>query len=120
MRFWRRPPRVKDMVQCISIQARRRFSVGKMALKKVYIDSDHAKGIGWYSRRWDIPESELIRRAVVALTRGDIPSEHLLTESDRKRMWREVMQTMEDGSLSPNTEPGEPIWDREAIYRDRG
>ena len=92
----------------------------KMVLKKVYIESDCAERLKMKSRAWDIPESELIRRAVVALTRGDIPSEHLLTESDRKRMWREVMQTMEDGSLSPNTEPGEPIWDREAIYRDRG
>ena len=91
----------------------------KMALKKGCIEPDCAERLKRKSRDWDIPESELIRRAVVALTRGDIPSEHLLTESDRERMWREVMQTMEDGSLSPNTEPGEPIWDRESVYRDR-
>ena len=91
----------------------------KMVVKKVYIEPDCAERLKRKSRDWDIPESELIRRAVVALTRGNIPSEHLLTDSDRERMWREALRTMEDGSLSPNTEPGEPIWDREAIYRDR-
>ena len=91
----------------------------KMVVKKVYIEPDCAERIKRKSRDWDIPESELIRRAVAALAKGVIPTEHLLTDSDRERMWREVVQTMEDGSLSPNTEPGEPIWDREAIYRDR-
>ena len=92
----------------------------KMALKKVYIEPDCAERLERKSRAWNIPESELIRRAVAALAKGAIPSERPLTDSDRERMWREVMQTMEDGSLSPNTEPGEPIWEREAIYQDRG
>ena len=92
----------------------------KMALKKVYIEPDCAERLKRKSRDWDIPESELIRRAVDALARGAIPTERPLTDSDRERMRREALRTMEDGSLSPNTEPGEPIWDREAIYRDRG
>ena len=37
--------------------------MGKMALKKVWIDEDYSEGIAWYSRLWDIPESELMRRA---------------------------------------------------------
>ena len=91
----------------------------KMILKKVYIEPDCAERLERKSRDWDIPESELIRRAVAALAKGAISTEHLLTDSDRERMWREVVQTMEDGSLSPNTEPGEPIWDRESIYAER-
>ena len=84
------------------------------------MDSDRAEGLKRKSRAWDIPESELIRRALAALARYVVPTEHPLTESDRERMWREALRTMEDGSLSPNTEPGEPIWDRESVYRDRG
>ena len=91
----------------------------KMVLKKVWIDEDCAEKLKWQSRVWDIPESELMRRAVVALSKGVIPTELLLTKSDRERMWREVMQTMEEGSLAPHTEPGEPIWDRESVYAER-
>ena len=91
----------------------------KMVLKKVWIDEDCAEKLKWQSRVWDIPESELMRRAVVALSKGVIPTERLLTEADRERMWREVMQTMEEGTLAPHTEPGEPTWDRESVYAER-
>ena len=91
----------------------------KMVVKRVCIEPDYAERLKRKSRVWGIPESELIRRAVVALVKGEIPPERLLTESDRDRMWAEVMQTMKDGSLAPHTEPGEPIWDRESVYAER-
>ena len=93
----------------------------KTVLKKVYINSDHSKGIGWYSRLWDIPESELMSRALTALARGVIPTQHLLTQDDRDRMHRSLLKRWEEGQTVKSHSPsGERIWDREAIYRERG
>ena len=95
--------------------------MGKMVLKKVYINSDHSEGIGWYSRRWDIPESELMSRALTALARGVIPTEHLLTESDRERMRQSLLKRWEEGQTIQSYSPsGERMVDRETLYRDRG
>ena len=47
--------------------------MGKMALKKVCMGSDCAERLERKSRAWDIPESELIRRAVDALAKGASP-----------------------------------------------
>ena len=95
--------------------------MGKMVLKKVYINSDHSEGIGWYSRLWDIPESELMSRALTALARGVIPTEHLLTQDDRERMRQRLLKRWEEGQTVKSYSPsGEPVWDREALYRDRG
>ena len=95
--------------------------MGEMVLKKVYIESDHAEGIEWKSRIWDIPESELMSRALTALARGVIPTEHLLTQDDRERMHRSLLKRWEEGQTIDSYSPGgEPIWDRGAIYRDRG
>ena len=93
----------------------------KMVLKKVYIESDHAEGIEWKSRIWDIPESELMSRALTALARGVIPTQHLLTQDDRERMRQSMLKRWEEGQTVKSHSPGgEPIWDREALYRDRG
>ena len=93
----------------------------KTALKKVYIESGHAEGIEWKSRIWDIPESELMSRALTALARGVIPTEHLLTQDDRERMHRSLLKRWEEGQTIKSHSPGgEPIWDRETLYRERG
>ena len=95
--------------------------MGKMVLKKVYIESDHSGGIGWYSRLWDIPESELMSRALTALARGVIPTDHLLTQDDRERMHRSLLKRWEEGQTIKSYSPsGERVVDRETLYRDRG
>ena len=93
----------------------------KTVLKKVYIESDHAEGIEWKSRIWDIPESELMSRALTALARGVIPTEHLLTQDDRERMRQSLLKRWEEGQTIQSYSPsGERMVDREALYRDRG
>ena len=93
----------------------------KTVLKKVYINSDHSEGIGWYSRLWDIPESELMSRALTALARGVIPTQHLLTQDDRERMRQSLLKRWEEGQTIKSHSPsGERMVDREALYRDRG
>ena len=95
--------------------------MGKMVLKKVYIESDHAEGIEWYSRLWDIPESELMSRALTALARGVIPTQHLLTQDDRERMRQSLLKRWEEGQTVKSYSPiGERMVDRETLYRDRG
>ena len=95
--------------------------MGKMVLKKVYIESDHAEGIGWYSRLWDIPESELMSRALTALARGAVPTQHLLTQDDRERMRQRLLKRWEEGQTVKSHSPGgERMVDRETLYRDRG
>ena len=93
----------------------------KTVLKKVYIESDYSEGIGWYSRLWDIPESELMSRALTALARGVIPTQHLLTQDDRERMHRSLLKRWEEGQTIESYSPGgERMVDRETLYRDRG
>ena len=93
----------------------------KMVLKKVYIEPDCAERLKRKSRAWDIPESELMSRALTALARGVIPTEHLLTQDDRERMRQSLLKRLEEGQTIKSHSPsGEPIWDREAIYRERG
>ena len=93
----------------------------KMVLKKVYIESDHAEGIEWKSRIWDIPESELMSRALTALARGVIPTEHLLTQDDRERMRQSLLKRWEEGQTIESHSPsGERMVDRKTLYRDRG
>ena len=93
----------------------------KTVLKKVYINSDHSEGIGWYSHIWDIPESELMSRALTALARGAIPTQHLLTQDDRERMHRSLLKRWEEGQTVKSYSPGgERMMDRETLYRDRG
>ena len=92
----------------------------KMVLKKVYIESDHAEGIGWYSRRWDIPESELMSRALTALARGAVPTEHLLTQDDRERMRQSLLKRWEEGQTIKSYSPGgERMVDRKSINEER-
>ena len=92
----------------------------KTVLKKVYINSDHSKGIEWYSRRWDIPESELMSRALTALARGVIPTEHLLTQDDRERMRQSLLKRWEEGQTVKSYSPGgERMVDRKSINEER-
>ena len=91
--------------------------MGKTVLKKVWIDEDYSEGIGWYSRLWDIPESELMRRALTALATGGIPTERLLTQADRERMHRNLLKRWEEGQTFAPSSNGEPISDREALHR---
>jgi len=94
--------------------------MGKMVLKKVYIESDHAEGIEWKSRIWDIPESELMSRALTALARGVIPTEHLLTQDDRERMHRSLLKRWEEGETIKSHSPsGERMVDRKSINEER-
>lgn len=91
--------------------------MGKMALKKVWIDEDYSEGIGWHSRLWDIPESELMRRALTALATSGIPTERLLTKADRERMHRNLLKRWEEGQTFAPSPNGEPVMDREALNR---
>ena len=94
--------------------------MGKMVLKKVYIESDYSGGIGWYSRLWDIPESELMSRALTALAKGAIPTRHLLTQDDRERMHRSLLKRWEEGETIKSYSPsGERMVDRKSINEER-
>ena len=96
------------------------MDMDKTVLKKVYINSDHSEGIGWYSRRWDIPESELMSRALTALARGVIPTQHLLTQEDRERMRQSLLKRWEEGQTIQSYSPsGERMVDRKSINEER-
>ena len=90
----------------------------KMVLKKVWIDEDYSEGIAWYSRLWDIPESELMRRALTALATSGIPTERLLTQADRERMHRNLLKRWEEGQTFPSPS-GEPVMDRKSLNEER-
>ena len=92
----------------------------KTVLKKVYIEPDYSEGIGWYSRLWDIPESELMSRALTALAKGAIPTQHLLTQDDRERMHRSLLKRWEEGqTVKSYSSGGEPMMDRKSVNEER-
>ena len=91
----------------------------KMVVKRVCIEPDYAEGIKWRSRLWDIPESELMQRALTALAKGVIPSEHLLTESDRERMRQNMLKRWEEGRVVASSPNGKPTISRESVNEER-